>query len=141
MFPTKSKEIFGLKPCPVQYQVRSSGLKFARQRSGRSSELKQKSGRSSRPLSTRVPSSREWVTRANTKFAQANASENQSGFLQLSLLRFPSPFISTTTCNKFRTSCPLLIHTILISMTFLIHSSIYQQPIQTFNGNKYNPNL
>ena len=62
-------------------------------------------------------------------------------FATLSLLLFPSPFISTTTCNKFRTSCPLLIHTILISMTFLIHSSIYQQPIQTFNGNKYNPNL
>ena len=102
MFPTKSKTRplgpidwpnFRPQPisCPVsgslkRTQVRSSG---PRQRSGRlsepkvrSSELNQRSGCSSGPLSARAPSSRGSV-------ARANASENQSGFLQLSLFLFP----------------------------------------------------
>ena len=55
----------------------------------RSSALIQRVVRSSECFRTSLRSSREWVARANTKFARANASKNQSGFLQLSLFSIP----------------------------------------------------
>ena len=57
MYPTKSKtnwtQIFGLNQYLAQYQVRSSGFKFAR-----------------------ADPNKKVVTRANSKFARANSNRN-----------------------------------------------------------------
>ena len=48
-----------------------------------------------------------------------------------------SPFITTTTCNNFGPPLHFPLTPFTFYMALLIHSSIYQQPIQTFKENKY----